>query len=132
MGLLESIQGVTKLATQIANPDLLREVSNANVQALELSETNLLLQKRIMDLELQLRELQTRRDLAKTLFRNGDFVFRDGDPGACCPRCWDAEQKLIHVLLSRSDGAQCPNCKTLYIFLPGNNPGRNDPFSVAV
>jgi hypothetical protein len=102
------------------------------VQALELSETNLELQKRIMDLEMQLRELKTKRDVAKTLFRNGDFVFRDGDPGACCPRCWDAEQKLIHVFLSRSDGPQCPNCKTQYIFLPGINPGRHDQFSVPV
>lgn len=130
MGLLDSIQGVTKLATQIANPDLLREVANANVQAVALSEANLQLQMRVRDLENQLWELQTKRDILKTLFRNGDFVFRDGDPSALCPRCWDVEQKLIHILMGK-EGYRCPNCKTEYLGYMAN-PGRDSPFSVPV
>ena len=130
MGLLDSIQSVSKLATQIANPELLKQVANANEQAVELSQANLQLQMKIVELESQIRVLQAKRDLTNSLFRNGDFVFRDGDPNACCPRCWDVEQKLIHILMGK-DGFQCPNCKTAYMTYMGN-PGRDNQFSVPV
>ena len=130
MALLDTIQGVSKLATQIANPDLLTAVSDANEQAVELSQANLQLQKRVAELEAQVALLTVKRDLANSLFRNGDYVFRVGDPGACCPRCWDDEQKLMHVLMTK-DGVACPRCKTAYMVW-AVNPGRDNPFSVPI
>ena len=128
MGLLDSIQSVTRLATQIANPALLKEAANANLQALELSEANLQLQKRVVDLEHRLQELESKRNLAGSLFRNGDFILRDGDPTACCPKCWDEDEKLMHILMSK-DGFVCPRCKTAYMTIMGN-PGRENQWSI--
>jgi hypothetical protein len=133
MGLLDSIEGVTKLATQIANPQLLAEVSNANVQALKLSRENLEMQKRIVELEGLLREAQELQGLRAQLFVNGGFLFRDGDPNPYCLVCWDHTGKMIHTPAPNSGLVlKCSVCKNILRNPPARAPQRDDPGSVPV
>jgi hypothetical protein len=133
MGLLDSILGITKLATQISNPDLLKAVADANVQAVELSQSNLELQKRVGELERQAKEMRAQQDLRAELFVNGGYVFLDGDPNPRCLTCWDHSGKLIHVHPPISGIIpQCTVCKNYLDVLPKTAPKRGDPGSVPV
>jgi hypothetical protein len=117
MGILETSLEVVKLATAVANPQLIQAATRANIEALELSTKNLELHKKVLQLEEQVKELNANLILTGEVFREGDHVFRDGEPTSYCSRCWDAEHKLIHIIFmdmgqGRGYKPGCPQCKT--------------------
>jgi hypothetical protein len=105
---------VTKLATQIANPDLLREVAKVNTEALELSRDNLVLQHQVAELETKIKELRAQLDLRAKTYRLYGYIFVDGDPDPHCPTCWEEERKLIHMRTVDGWG-RCPRDKNHYV-----------------
>ncbi len=132
MGILDTTMEMAKLAGTLANPELVEEALKANREALELSRDNLELQKRVLELEGLVKQLQAQQDVSKALLRNGDYVYQDGDPTAFCPRCWDADRKLIHLHIIAFKGVHCPECKTQYNQSHKQNPGRGAPESILV
>ena len=121
MGLLDTSLEVVKLAAKLANPELVQAATKANIEALELSRQNLELQKRVKELEDKVRELDGKLTLTGEVFRHSQFVFREGDPDPCCSHCWDADRKLIHVLVQDS-GLACPHCRIIVYFADAENP----------
>ncbi len=69
------MMGVTKLATQIANPDLIREVAQVNAEALELSRDNLELHRQLVELETKVKEMQAQLSLRAKTYRLGGYMF---------------------------------------------------------
>jgi hypothetical protein len=127
MGLLESSLKVLKLATQIANPELVQAATQANIEALELSGKNLELRKQAEELENQVKELKAQLALTGEFFRDGDLVFREGEQRGYCSRCWDVEHKLVHIVhmdngSGRGGRNGCPQCKTFFSFGHVGNP----------
>src|SRR6202795_4991733 len=103
MGLIDTSLEVLKLASKIANPELVQAATRANIEALELSGKNLELRQRAEELENQVKELKAQLLLTGEVFREGDLVFREGDlvfregeQRGYCSRCWDVERKLVH------------------------------------
>jgi hypothetical protein len=126
MGVLEDSLKVVKLATTLANPELYQAATKANVEALELSNKNIELQRKIGELESQVSDLEAKLKLTGEVFREGEFVYRVGDPGGFCSRCWDVEHKLVHIIRmdkgkDRGTGPGCPECKT-FTWGHGQNP----------
>jgi hypothetical protein len=116
MGLLESSLEVVKLAGKIANPELVQAATQANLEALEVSTKNLQLQKQVTDLETRVKDLEAKLKLTGEVFREGEFVYLEGEPRGFCSRCWDVDRRLVHIITMHS-GAQgmrpgCPQCKT--------------------
>jgi hypothetical protein len=132
MGLLDTLMEVTKLAGKVANPDLIEGAMKANTEALAISQENLNLQKKVSELESELRNLKGREALAKKVYRNRDYVYKDGDPVGHCPRCWDADHMLIHLLETRNEGLHCPQCNTQFSSPLNRNPGKDDQHSIPV
>ena len=124
--MLENSLKVLKLATQIANPELVQAATQANIEALELSGRNLELRKQAEELENQVKELKAQLTLTGEVFRDGDLVFREGEQRGYCSRCWDVEHKLVHIVSmgpgGRSGHNGCPQCKTFYNFGHVGNP----------
>jgi hypothetical protein len=117
MGLLESSLEVVKLAGKIANPELVQAATQANIEALEVSMKNVELQKQLTALEALLKDLEEKLKLRGEIFREGDYVFLDGDPMGFCSRCWDVDRRLVHILrmdigVGRGFANGCPQCKT--------------------
>ena len=115
MGLLESSLEVVKLAGKLANPDLVLAATKANIDALELSTKNIELQKKITELENHEKELLAKLTLTGEVFREGEFVYRDGEPTGYCSRCWDVDHRLVHIITMDSGRGLrpgCPQCKT--------------------
>lgn len=117
MGLLESSREVVKLAGKLANPELVQAAMQANMDALEVSTKNLELQKQITTLEAEMKDLEAKLKLTGEIFREGDYVFLDGDPMGFCSRCWDVDRRLVHIVrmdmgAGRGFHLACPQCKT--------------------
>jgi len=114
MGLLDTTKEVAKIAAMLANPDLVQMAMKANIEALELSQTNLELQKKVAELEGQLKDVQAKQDLEKDVFRENGLVFRKGDEEPCCSHCWDVKRVLVHIVKPAMKSPECPACKTSY------------------
>jgi len=126
MGLLESSLEVVKLAGKIANPELVQAATRANIEALELSTKNIELQKKITELENHAKEVEAKLKLTGEVFREGEFVYRDGEPRGYCSRCWDVDRRLVHIITMDAGQGRglrpgCPQCKT-YTHGRGQNP----------
>lgn len=128
MGLLETSLEVVKIAGKLANPELIQAATKANIEALELSQQNLGLQRRVAELDDKIRELDDKLKLTGVVFRapeNANVVFLEGDPTGSCSHCWDAERRLIHIIRmnnSNHSGLGCPHCKTMLLNLSVQNP----------
>jgi hypothetical protein len=117
MGLVETSLEVVKLATKLANPELVQTATKANIEALELSGKNLELHKYASDLENKVKALEAQLALTGEVFRDGDYVYREGEGGAYCSRCWDVDHKLVHIINMDKGkgfgfGLGCPQCRT--------------------
>lgn len=127
MGLVETSLEVVKLATKLANPELVQTATKANIEALELSGKNLELHKDAEELRNKVKELEAQLALTGEVFRHGDLVFREGEQRGYCSRCWDVEHKLIHIVMidkgkGQGMGNGCPQCKTFFWAGHGQNP----------
>jgi hypothetical protein len=128
MGLLDSSMEVMKLAGKIANPELVQAAMKANVEALDLSNKNLELQRELTHLADQVKELQEKVRLTGIVFRapqNTSVVFLEGDPTGFCSHCWDADRQLIHIIRMNNqhhEGLGCPHCKTMLLNRSVQNP----------
>jgi len=98
MGLLDSSLEVMKLAGKIANPELVQAATKANIEALELSQANIELQKKVSALQDQVTDLEGKLKLTGEVFRDGGFVYLEGDPDGFCSRCWEVDHKLVHII----------------------------------
>ncbi len=126
MGLLETSLEVVKLAAKVANPELVQAATQANIEALQLSAKNLEMQKKMSELEAQAQELEEKLALTGRVFREGGFVYIEGDLEGLCSRCWDVDRKPVHIIQMHfgKDGVKpgCPECKTAMWHHPPPNP----------
>ncbi len=121
MGLLETSLEVVKLAGKLANPELITAATKANIEALELSNSNLELQKKVTDLGDLVRELEAKLKLTGEVFYHEGLVFREGDSDPYCSRCWDVNRNLVHVHRFGGDkGRGCPECKATVVAILRN------------
>ncbi len=126
MGLVETSLEVVKLATKIANPELVQTATKANIEALELSAKNLELHKHTEALEHKVKALEAQLALTGEVFSEGGFAYREGVREGFCSRCWDVDHKLVHIIQMHRGkgegvGPGCPECKT-FTWGHGSNP----------
>jgi len=133
MGLLESLQGIAKIAKRIADAELVAAVAEANVHAMDLSLANLEIQRQVGALEDRIKELQAASDFKAKLFKNRGFLFLDGDPNPHCLVCWEHSGKLV-TLPPITDGVppRCLVCQNPMRGLRQAVSDRNHPESVAI
>ena len=75
---------------------------------MELSEKNGTQQEEIKHLN-ELMEITN-----KMTFRD-QLYYMDGDSEPFCPRCWDSENKAIHLHRNGTGNYRCNNCDNNYI-----------------
>lgn len=129
MGILQDSVQVVKLAMTLANPELLERVTALNVQVLELSSTNLELQERAFGLEKELQQAYEKLRLIGEVERRDDFIYLKGETAPSCPRCFDVDRKIVHIVETREPKIGihpvCPECKTPFAVYPQGLRGRS-------
>ena len=112
---------------RIANPELLEKVTSLNEQVLELSSKNVELQQLLFQREKELQQANEKLQIIGEVERKTDYVYLKGKSEPCCPRCFDVDRRLVHIVESRDPmGIHpfCPQCKTRFATYPKGLRGR--------
>jgi hypothetical protein len=109
MGVLDNVKEVADLVKKIGDIDLYRKIVNTENEVIELTQQLRTAQQRIRELEGMLSQKQV-------LTFNAPFYFAEGDLVPLCARCWEVEQKPIHMVLEGAGQVSyasynCPACK---------------------
>jgi hypothetical protein len=122
MGIVQDSLEVVKLAGKFANPEMVQRVTKLNEQVLELSSRNVEFQQWIFELEKEIRIANEKLHLIGAVERKRDFIYEIGHTEPCCPRCYDVDRRLVHIIEGRDAkiGAHpyCPQCKTSFGVFP--------------
>jgi hypothetical protein len=100
MSIIDNVKEAVTLVQRIDNLDLYRKILDLQAEVMALVEEN-------NDLK---RKLQIAEDL---VFRENSYWRRSGEGPFCC-RCWDAESKLIRLIVQGGFKPKCPNCGNFF------------------
>jgi len=96
MGIIENVKEAVAIVQRIDNLDLYRKILDLQAEVTALVEENNALKRR----------LSVAEDL---VFRENSYWRTNGDGPFCC-RCWDADSKLIRLIVQSGFKPHCPNC----------------------
>jgi hypothetical protein len=129
MGIVQDSLQVVKVAARLANPELLERVTALNEQVLDLSSKNVELQERVFGLGRELQQANERLSLIGEVERRDDFIYLKGEIAPSCPRCFDVDRRIVHIVETRDPRIGihpvCPECKTGFGVYPRGLRGRS-------
>lgn len=110
---LEWIKAALEVARKADNVELERQLMDARSEFNDMREENFALQKRVKELEEQLRRAQ-----GGVFFREPWYFTKDEagkEDGPFCPHCYDTKQQLVRAPRWNLGGGgvkqECPACK---------------------
>lgn len=118
MGIYEKFKDVVKIVKDIDNIELYKEILEIQ------SEMNLLYEEKQENTE-RIKELEDVLKISKKLSFEYPFYYLKDDKVPFCPRCWEADQKAIHLLGTENESQFCPECSNKYILDRNNGKVRN-------
>lgn len=110
MGIFNQLKSIAKILQEAGKIKQYQQI-------LEVQEKLLEMQSKIQDLEKENSELKEKLKIKENLiYRNNVYWInnKDKEDGPFCPRCWDADKKLVRLQpFDKSDYSyDCPNCKS--------------------
>ncbi len=109
MSIVDQLKDVAELIRKMDNIELFQKILDLQTSAMALQEENRELKERVRQLE------EKSRVQASLVYRNNLYWKRDEtgkEEGPYCPRCWEADGKLVHLRVNGDEGAFCLNCKS--------------------
>ncbi|MCZ6532337.1 MAG: hypothetical protein O7A08_05180 [SAR324 cluster bacterium] len=91
MGVFETGKSIVEAVKKFKDPELVNQMLEYQGQVLELENEKRIHLNRIRELE---QALETKGKLTY----DPPLYFLEDDPTPFCPRCWEGDQKLIHIL----------------------------------
>jgi hypothetical protein len=129
MGILQDSLQVMRIAARLANPELLERVTALNEQVVELSSKNVELQERAFGIDRELQQAYEKLRLIGEVERRDDFIYLKGETAPSCPRCFDVDRKIVHIIETRHPKIGihplCPECETSFAVYPQGLRGRS-------
>jgi len=108
MGVVENVKDVVNIIKEIDNIELYRKILDLQSEILDLNSENSQLRESIKSLEEE-KVLHT-----KMVFQN-PFYFQENDEIPYCPRCWESDNKTIHLIEGINPTTKkCPQCKSVF------------------
>lgn len=110
MGIYDGLKDAAKVLQEAGKIEQYKEILEAHEKMLEM-------QDRISDLGAKVRDLEGKLKTKKSLKYERNCYWLDKE-GPFCSRCWDSEEKLVHMLPNRSVAYyHCPNCENKNILV---------------
>lgn len=101
--------------------DLIKKGSTIEAQEkiMELREAVIELQEQNSEQKRRIDQLEEQLAFKATLRFDSPFYFADGDSVPYCPKCWEADQKTMHLPppneVMSGTRYDCPQCKSMFI-----------------
>jgi hypothetical protein len=111
MTILDTVKDAVKLAQQIDNIELYRQILNLQAEIQSQFNENLILKQQIADLK---EELKIRGSLR---FDDGQYLLKTdsgSEDGPFCSICWDVDHRLVRMVRGGyEDGFFCQYCSNI-------------------
>jgi hypothetical protein len=121
MSIIDNAKEIADLVKKVGDIDLYRKIVDLQAEVVQLSTRNFELEKKVKDLEDDLHRKQSLKHVRLV-------YYADGDPIPFCPRCWEGNNKLIHLFGplemwgdQDAEGWQCRVCYYDYTAKEGEN-----------
>ena len=128
MGIFETGKSIVETLQKYKDPALVNQMLQYQGQVLELENEKRELLDRIKELE---EALETKGKLT----HDPPLYYLEDDPTPFCPRCWEADRKLIHLVFPgglEDKDCKCPACKWTAIGVKEREEGPGFPVSSLV
>ena len=110
MSIIENTKEIAELIKKMGNIDLYKRIIELEGEIIDLSREKHQLDIKLNQLEKQFEQEQEMK------FRK-PFYYKEGDNVPCCPLCWEANRKAVHL-----DGPNRVEMETtFYCYLCRNN-----------
>jgi hypothetical protein len=118
LGIIDNAKEVADLIKKIGDQELYRRIVDLQGEVVELSGRVVTLSQLLLTSEQKIAELDALLNIRGKMQRLGSFYFLVDDPDGHCPKCWEVDHRMVHVVSMRHDkmGIQwtCPQCRTAY------------------
>jgi len=102
MSVLENVKEVADLVKKLGDVELYRKIVELEEEVFALSRDN-------RELKDQVAKLEQKLSFSSKLAHRPPLYYADDDPVPLCPRCWETENKAIH-LVGENEAFECPQC----------------------
>lgn len=101
MNVLDHIKETVKIIQKMDNIDLYKKILDLQAEVMDLIEENRNLKNR----------LEIKDDIK--FIKNSYWIVKNGEmqEGPYCSRCYDYENKLVHLIKNEGYHPSCPQCK---------------------
>ncbi len=112
MSLIDNLKDVAEVVRKAGNIDLYRRITALEGEVIDVTREN-------RHLQLENEELKTKLSLRALMVFRSPFWYSEGDDVPNCPRCWESDQKAIHLQgpfrVVAGNRFDCPECKECFI-----------------
>lgn len=106
MGVVDNVKEVADLVKKLGDIELYRKIVELEEEVLALNRDN-------RNLSDQVSNLQQKLSFSSKLTHKPPLYYAENDPAPFCPRCWENDQKPIH-LVGQNNQYDCPLCLHYY------------------
>lgn len=120
MRFIDNLKEAIKIVQKLDNIELYQKILDLQADGLNISSELIEKDKKINDLENEIKDYKEKLRFKKKLVFKRSLYYEQDEKGDLinppyCPKCWEAEQKPIHIIVDPSTKRSvCPNCKNNY------------------
>ena len=113
MGWYEALKDAINVAQKADNVGLTRQLLDAQRELLDMQAENNALRAKISDLQAHQQTAQHMHYEQNVYWRRppGQGIA----DGPFCPRCFDADQKVVRLMTGKGRRPTCQNCKSIFV-----------------
>lgn len=89
--------------TKLKMAELIEALADAKMHAAEIRDV-------IHERDERIAELERTLNVKGKMIHKSPFFYMEGDEIPFCPKCWEANARAIHLVLSDDGLGTCPNC----------------------
>ncbi len=110
MGVFDELKSVGKVLQEAGKIEQYQQILDAQQKMLEM-------QKKVADLEQENRGLKERLNLKEQLVHRAEVYYikkANSEEGPFCAKCFDVDEKLVHMTQWNEKCKKCPNCDKVF------------------
>ncbi len=109
MSIISDAKEIVKLVRKLDDVELYRKILKLEEEIIEITRKN-------NDLQQKIDELKKIIETETSLEFRPPFYYRAGDDIPLCPKCWEVDKKIIHLVNVRTafNPLRCQSCRSRY------------------
>lgn len=108
MSIINDFKEVFSIVKKIGNVELIKKIADLQNEVYEVENQN-------RSLKDEVRQLQKEKEFRNEMKFREPFWYKENDLTPYCPRCWENDEKAIHLVSAPDDRyKKCPQCKSVF------------------